>query len=313
MKSHFVRMKNLVNFRAARTVFAGFIFVFSFGAFNSRAYSQDDSTAAKNIVHTIGNLNSKMAECTQCEKAYYRKPANEKQIWEDAGIKNVAFYNLDYTPGDVGYDPVIDLSVVVIRHTDWQGPEIQDQIDEINNVYKQCGIHIGKVKLVYIEPPTPRDINIYHSAMFHGDDDRRVAEQMPTYLEKPVIYFVHSNLDGEPGWSYPPVVNTLVGNALTNTIWLTHELESNNAMEKVLPCKVTKQCSISAHEIAHLLMNTISHFVGGTSNILTDDGRIRNNRIVPVECATMRKNAYKLMKAQKKQKQLLNAEGASDS
>lgn len=220
---------------------------------------------------------------------------DEKQLWKKAGFGDVSFVNDDKTPKYPTSDPVLDISIVAIRGTNWSGPSMRGQLQQMVNIYKQCNIHFGNFEYVYVDPPRPSDIDIAHSSIHNGYDDRRIAEKIPSYIEKPIIFFVRKNHDGQTAWSYPEMVKPDAGSALINTIWLTYYINT-------AAYQSTHHYGTTAHEMTHLLMNMTRHLVGGTINILTNDTLIRNNHILASECKTMRKNAYRIMKRQKRKK-----------
>lgn len=229
-----------------------------------------------NLLKTFESINqSNFIQCGPVTDPGLSK--DETSAWITAGFRNPEIKSIDIRPTSdtaaTTYTHEFDLSLVMFKGSGWSEELVRSSITRVSEIYRQCGIRVGKAKLVMIEPPNDWiDITL--------DRDRELAKMTP-HMSKPTLYFVRSSLEGYTAYAWD---KSGCSRERCDTAWITNDI--NSAAYKRYR---DSNYSPIAHEIAHLLGNC-DHIKNDSKNILGNSASTVNDQIMQDQCESFKKH-----------------------
>ncbi|MEI8345942.1 MAG: hypothetical protein WCG27_00635 [Pseudomonadota bacterium] len=211
-------------------------------------------------------------------------PASEEKAWEDADFKDPKIKLIDFRlktkPSSVVYTHEVDLSVVLLRDAGWTEEIITSSIAQTSEIYSQCGIRVGTVKLVTVT--SPNKIGVAFSEKSADELEMTIPD-----LKKPLIFLV--------GWihninssAFARNRTRILNEKLYDGLWVSSYVNGHD-YKKLR----RKEYNTIAHELAHVLGNC-GHVTKGHANILRHvvgiEG-VTGTVITPAQCELFKKHS----------------------
>ena len=249
------------------------------------AYSlQAEDNLYKSVISTNQELNKVVGAVGSTKGSDCATPV---ATWEGAGFTNAEIKTIDIPtptkPRAVVYTHEFDLSVVMLRDAGWNELMVRNSLARTSEIYSQCGIRIGKVKLVTVSSPNEK-----RGLTFSEEASSDVEMSIPD-LKKPIIFLV-SWISNTNHAAFAKNRTKLLNEKQYDTVWVSSYINSKDykALRR-------KEYSTVAHELAHVLGNT-GHVTKGHANILREGevGGLAGDKITKEQCELFKK--YPMMK-----------------
>lgn len=245
-----------------------------------KAFGREDwQQETRDLVDSINSLNQQ-SSLPPCPTSIVDAAPTELEKWSLAGFENPTIDLIEpkltaaYTKKKFTHE--VKLTMVLLRNSGWSQKNMQQRLTRVAEVYSQCGIRIARSKLVTVDAPNGWvDIDYKNEQR-----DLKIASMIPA-TEKPIIYYVRSNIEGSNAYAWNQSSNRPA--PLTNTAWITSIVNKPAYTE-------TRDHSYSpdAHELGHILGNCGHNDL--SSNFLASEVILLNDKILPDQCESLKKN-----------------------
>lgn len=207
-----------------------------------------------------------------CHSPEQPQSLSEKSKWSDAGFKNTDIISISTPPIREPSKKItheFNPSLVMFRNTGWSLDLIQKHLQKVNEIYSQCGIRVGTSKFIMVDPP--------NNWLDVGPEINLSLVTMTPVINKPIVYFVRSSLEGHAAYAFTGTGNTC-NEIVCGTAWITDDI---NSPQRIGMYKANY--STVAHELAHILGDS-DHVKDGSTNILADSFDKLDGTINPQQC-----------------------------
>jgi hypothetical protein len=255
-----------------------FIYILLVGLGSALANPPD--AAKMQVAKTVDTLNKSGVQQQGCVKP---EPSgnpsrDETEDWRSAGFGNPSISSLDLEwPESATFTHEISFTMVQFRKAGWTEGEIKRRYLRVAQIYSQCGIKVGKSKLVTVDAPNgwlDTDYNIEKR-------DQKISKMVPP-TQKPILFYVRSNLQGQSAYAWQQSKG--VGPAMTDTVWMTAAVHAPAYKKLCSPLY-----NEDAHELGHIYGNC-EHTEDGSQNFLANDPALLNDKILPEQCENMKQH-----------------------
>lgn len=181
-----------------------------------------------------------------------------------------------------------NLSLVLIRGTNWTTEQVHEHLREVARTYVQpnCQIYLKEVYLVEVDP-YKGFLDIDWSSIYLAPSNARdvqIAKQIPEELPRPVAVFMRSSAQGSSAWANPKHRIRPEIKPLLNFTFVMSMVNTNS-----YKAKVPENYNPLAHELAHLFVD-VGHNDFAEPNILSDDFAKINDVLLPEQCQRVLKS-----------------------
>jgi len=229
-----------------------------------------------------------------------RAADHETKMWKRAGFANPEFSSLEIPAADpqigIPITHVLDATIVMFRNSGWTRSQIEAHLKRTNEIYAQCGIRLGDIKLVETEAYQGK-IDINDRWNYEGDD-LKIASATP--LEnRPVIYLMRRIMQVEGGYTNfehfgfsernPKVANTIWLASIINTEDYYYYHTSDDTGRNYL-LRRDPSYNVVAHELAHLLADMGHETTITEKNLLNGSASEVNDHLLPRQCEKFKAN-----------------------
>jgi len=231
----------------------------------------------------------------------------EARMWKRAGFLNPIITTLSIPAAPITdttltqpITHVLDTTLVMFRNTGWTQTQVEAHLKRTNEIYAQCGIQLGTVKLVESDAYQGRlDINQRWTGM--DDDDDRIISKATPIAERPVIYLMRDILPRshrETAYTNYHDFKDTFPLTVRDTIWISSFIESDQypifhtVDQEGRNILATRDPSydVFAHELAHLLGNMGHEMNIKEKNLLNGSPSEVNGNLIPRQCELFKKN-----------------------
>jgi hypothetical protein len=227
----------------------------------------------------------------------------EARMWKRAGFLNPEISSISVVEAPITDATVtipvthaLDATIVMFRNTGWTLDQISAHLRRTNEIYAQCGIRLGDVKLVESDAYQGKlDIN---ARWDYEGDDLVIAKATP--IEKrPVIYLMRKIMAYEGGYTNfedfefskqnPDVANTIfLANVINTEEYYFYHTADESGHEFYL--RRDSSYNVVAHELAHLLADMGHETTLKEKNLLNGAASEVNDHILPRQCEKFKSN-----------------------
>jgi hypothetical protein len=203
--------------------------------------------------------------------------SNEEQLWNERGFSKTSIVNVDikqfYKKSPHQFTHQFNLTVVIFRHTEWTKKVVLRRLKRVADIYAQCGIKLGTVKLVVTG--APQGMIDFHKP---GHRDQKIAQLVPP-TPKPILFYFRSipKLN-----AYAWIQNTdndEIPEAIKNTAWFSLSV-TMKLNKKIRHSKYISE----AHELGHIFLNSLEHSPKHAMNLMSDSHDHVNDQLTEDQC-----------------------------
>ncbi|MCP4215218.1 MAG: hypothetical protein GY765_11200 [bacterium] len=209
---------------------------------------------------------------------------DERSLWKKAGFEKPRIVTIDSDgfydkAAQFGFTHEFDVTLVMLRETGWKKKVLLGRIKRAAVIFARCGVRMGKVKLVIAGAPGG-----IIDFLRPGRADRHIAQKLPP-TPHPVLFFFRSIPQFNAYSWVETTVNEAVPLYLKNTCWIS--LSVTMGLNK----KIRHQGYVSeAHELGHILLDTLEHTPEGVVNLMSGDYRYVNDELTAAQCEKIKKH-----------------------
>lgn len=210
--------------------------------------------------------------------------------WSQAGFQNPIFESFDdqsifFQNSLTKAKPThqLKIKVVLFRKANWSKNEVITQIQNLAQVYLQCGIKISVESLIETDA-----LNGWIDTDYsYEKTDKKIVEALPED-HRPILFFIRSNKQKQFAYSWPDEKSGKTPRKLIDTIWITTLVKPLFGANDLLG-------SVEAHELGHLLLNESGHDTTNKKNFMAGrESPHWSNFIRPDQCEKIKR--HKLIK-----------------
>ena len=176
----------------------------------------------------------------------------------------------------------LEMTVVLLRGSDWTEALARTQLSEATQIFSQCGISLNRVTIITADPPGGR----VNWNRFGGDEAASISalrrlfpgDGLTAFMTGP---FLDENIDDAfafADWRDAYVMKP----ELNGTVFLSDRVNSSASVRE----RAASPYSVLAHEIMHVLLRSARHNGDAQANLMSD-WRRRNNSLPPRLCAAI--------------------------
>lgn len=207
----------------------------------------------------------------------------EAERWNAAGFVDTHIEYIDgggfYSAESITFDYTLDFTVVILRNSGWEKKKVLKRLERMARIFEHCGVHLGRIK--FVEAGSPVGVVDFGKP---GGWDRVIAEKTPG-IRKPVLYYFRSI----PKYNAFAWIQTQedddIPAELRDTAWFSLSVTQD------LNEKIRGEGYVSeAHEVGHILMDSLEHWVGGEKNLMGEDYGVQNARLSLEQCERIRRS-----------------------
>lgn len=201
----------------------------------------------------------------------------EISLWKRAGFTNPRLQQIDtkrfYKKSSDAFTHRFDLTVVMFRETGWTKKAILKRLKKVAGIYARCGVMIGKLTVVTAGAPEGR-VDFARP----GRRDKQIALRVPPSA-KPIFFYFRS-IPEVNAYAWPRSTdNDAIPDAIRDTAWFS--LSVTMPLNK----KIRHPGYVSeAHELGHILLDTLAHTPEGQMNLMAADYEHVNDQLTPEQC-----------------------------
>jgi hypothetical protein len=214
----------------------------------------------------------------------------EETVWVEAGFgkPKIEWIEVErfYRKSQQMFTHTFDLTLVMFRETGWSKRVILKRLQKVADIYAQCGIKFGRVKFVTADAPEGM-IDFARP----GYRDRKIARRVPPTPRPIFFYFRTIPKFNAYGW-VETSDNKDIPDAIKNTAWFSLSVTMKLNVKIRHPNYVSE-----AHELGHILLDSLDHAPGGVENLMAENYDHVNDRLTPDQCRKIK--AHRLVKSVK--------------
>ncbi|MCP5103905.1 MAG: hypothetical protein GY950_11025 [bacterium] len=201
----------------------------------------------------------------------------EKNTWTKAGFQKPKIEFIDtgrfYRKNPQTFTHTFDLTLVMFRNTGWTKKVILKRLKKVTAIYARCGVKIGKIK--FVTAGAPENMIDFSRP---GNRDQKIAKRTPP-TAKPILYYFRSiPMLNAYAWA-ETTDNDEIPRAIKNTAWFSLSVTMD------LNRKIRHPDYISeAHELGHILLDTLAHTPKGEKNLMAEDHEHVNGQLTAEQC-----------------------------
>jgi len=235
--------------------------------------------------------------------AHAAKLDPEARKWKRAGFTNPEISSIHVPEAaitnanqSIAITHALDATIVMFRNTGWTREQIEAHLKRTNEIYAQCGIRLGEIKLV--ESDAYQGMLDINDRWNYEGDDLKIATATPQEI-RPVIYLMRKIMQGEGGYTNFEHFQYSQNNPkVANTIWLAtlineedyyfYHTSDDSGHESYL--RRDPSYNVVAHELAHLLADMGHETTLTEKNLLNGAASEVNDHLLPRQCEKFKAN-----------------------
>ncbi len=203
----------------------------------------------------------------------------EKSTWAAAGFGKPKIETVDVQKllrkgkEQFSYSHGLDLTLVVFRGTEWTKKLVLKRLIKVARTFARCGVKLRRVKLVIANAPG-NTIDFLRP----GLRDWEIVKLLPP-TPKPVLFFIRSIPKYNAYAWVQSSGNEEIPAEVRNTAWFSLSVTMDLNKKIRHPEYVSE-----AHELGHLLLDSMEHPPKGTKNLMADYYEDVNDLLTPGQC-----------------------------
>lgn len=203
--------------------------------------------------------------------------ASEEKRWADAGFGKPEIDWIDsgrfYPDSNQSFTHRLDITLVMFRGTGWRKKVVFKRLQKVADIYGRCGLRLGRIKLVIADAPGGM-IDFVRP----GYRDVEIAQKVPS-TAKPIFFYFRSIPELNAHAWVQTQQDDEIPQAIRNTAWFSLSVTLKLNIKLRHPGYVSE-----AHELGHILLDTLEHVPDGVENLMAGDYEYVNDRLNPQQC-----------------------------